>query len=626
MKKSVTKKQRIRKKHITRKQARNRRKKTNRRQRKAKKTRRRTRRKTGGQDNTTVKQLFGRTYSIQDVDYDGDCMYHSILRATRANDKEPGTMRDEKGAYWTPKVLRKYLAENVYNYSDITEQYGDMLKEIVGEIKNGIKDPGNPRNWGSEPVVQIVNRIFDIDIQIVDKSTWKLMWGSGEVTDDTILLLWVNGAHYMWLKEENKATAKEEKKEENNGYTELNDIWNDRKVTDEEAINMIRGLKNVDLNNLVRNRESILYKTVYPYNYYTPKFPGYGLPVINALVNAGANPNQVLRGVKVVGDEKIYNGETALDLLVKDYKHLLDNERTIKEILRYDRNADYFDKFYVTRLVQQVDFEKPKFMLVMSRSGLIYEQKRIQKETAPKLEKELTRLGEIIDYLSKRTKTAPGQAKISAAKIRNSDKLWDMSHPTQGRRYNYSRMKISDFVKAIREHDLKKVKDMVDAGIDVNQKQSDNREEKFPVCEAITATDIIDPADRYKIRVVMGGGVNDNEKNGDAGVSKSNAIQIVKLLINSGAKMDQPCDEIYQDANTPLQELGLLHRDYEWEPDNRREVEQLIMYAFQHGATPPIRDATDRENDYSEELYDSEEVEDIITTLYEKYKRTKKNT
>jgi len=187
-------------------------------------------------------------------------------------------------------------------------------------------------------------------------------------------------------------------------------------------------------------------------------------------------------------------------------------------------------------------------------------------------------------------------------------------------------MKISDFVKAIREHDLKKVKDMVDAGIDVNQKQSDNREEKFPVCEAITATDIIDPADRYKIRVVMGGGVNDNEKNGDADVSKSNAIQIVKLLINSGAKMDQPCDEIYQDANTPLQELGLLHRDYEWEPDNRREVEQLIMYAFQHGATPPIRDATDRENDYSEELYDSEEVEDIITTLYEKYKRTKKNT
>ena len=624
MKKSVTKKQRIRKKHITRKQARNRRRKTKRRQRKAKKTRRRTRRKTGGQDNTTFKQLFGRTYSIQDVDYDGDCMYHSILRATRANDKEPGTMRDEKGAYWTPKVLRKYLAENVYNYSDITEQYGDMLKEIVGEIKNGIKDPGNPRNWGSEPVVQIVNRIFDIDIQIVDKSTWKLMWGSGEVTDDTILLLWVNGAHYMWLKEENKATAKEEKKEEKEEKKE--DIWNDRKVTDEEAINMIRGLKNVDLNKLNWNRQSILYNTAHRYGYYTPKFPGYGLPVINALVNAGANPNQVLRGVKVVGDEKIYNGETALDLLVKDYKQLLDNEMTIKAILRYDLNADYFDKFYVTGLVQQVDFEKPKFRLLMSRYGLGHEQKRIQKETVPKLEKELTRLGEIIDYLSKRTKTAPGQAKISAAKIRNSDKLWDMSHPTQGRVYNYSRMKISDFVKAIREHDLKKVKDMVDAGIDVNQKQSDNNDEKFPVCEAITATDIIDPADRYKIRVVMGGGVNDNEKNGDAGVSKSNAIQIVKLLINSGAKMDQPCDEIYQDANTPLQELGLLHRDYEWEPDNRREVEQLIMYAFQHGATPPIRDATDRENDYSEELYDSEEVEDIITTLYEKYKRTKKNT
>ena len=397
-------------------------------------------------------------------------------------------------------------------------------------------------------------------------------------------------------------------------------------MTDEEAINMIRGLKNVDLNKLNWNRESILYNTAHRYGGSIAGFPGYGLPVINALVNAGANPNQVLRGVKVVGDEKIYNGETALDLLVKDYKFLVKNERTIKEILRYDRNADYFDKFYVTRLVQQVDFEKPKFRLLMSRYCLGREQKRLQKETVPKLEKELTRLGEIIDYLSKRTKTAPGQAKISAAKIRNSDKLWDMSHPTQDRVYNYSRMKISDFVKAIREHDLKKVKDMVDAGIDVNQKQSDNNDEKFPVCEAITATDIIDPADRYKIRVVMGGGVNDNEKNGDAGVSKSNAIQIVKLLINSGAKMDQPCDEIYQDANTPLQELGLLHRDYEWEPDNRREVEQLIMYAFQHGATPPIRDATDRENDYSEELYDSEEVEDIITTLYEKYKRTKKNT
>ena len=114
---------------------------------KKKKLKRRTRKNTRG-GNKTVK-LFDRTYSIQDVKYDGDCMYHSILRATKEKGKEPGTLRNNKGEYFTPKDLRKYLVENVPNYSDIKEHYGEILPEIMSQIKDGIKNPRNPNNWGS---------------------------------------------------------------------------------------------------------------------------------------------------------------------------------------------------------------------------------------------------------------------------------------------------------------------------------------------------------------------------------------------------------------------------------------------------------------------------------------------
>ena len=176
---------------------------------KKKKIKRKTKKIAKG-GNKTVK-LFDRNYSIQDVKYDGDCMYHSILRATKEKGKEPGTLRNKKGEFFTPKDLRKDLVEKVPNYTEITAMYGEILPEILNGIKAGINDPRNPNNWGTDSTIQFVNRIYDLDIQVVNKSNFQLMSAGNPVTDDTILLLWVNGAHYMWLKEEKEDNKTKEK-------------------------------------------------------------------------------------------------------------------------------------------------------------------------------------------------------------------------------------------------------------------------------------------------------------------------------------------------------------------------------------------------------------------------------
>ena len=186
------------------------------------------------------------------------------------------------------------------------------------------------------------------------------------ITDETILLLWVKGAHYMWLKEEQEApiTPKKEEKEKQQDTVSPNypnplesedasgvpgpsinllELLKKKKenpepyrlienaLTDEEIIKIIQSLKHGDesLNMLddydydfnkgtkLRGKQSPLY--------YAGK--NFGLPVVKALIDAGADPNKMLKGINVVGVPIVYDGETALDLLVEDFKKILTDKK-----------------------------------------------------------------------------------------------------------------------------------------------------------------------------------------------------------------------------------------------------------------------------------------------------------
>lgn len=569
---------------------------TKKRKRHNKKTNKKRKNTKGGQGDTDdIKKLFGRSYSIQDVNYDGDCMYHSILRATREQGKEPGILRNKKGEYWTPKDLRQYLVENISNYSDIKEHYGDMLPTIINEIKGGITNPSYSRNWGSQPIVEFVNRIFGVDIQIVDKSTWKIISAGGSVTDETILLLWINGQHYMWLKKEQENHEHSThipiiemltKKEGEPQYY----IIQDNAMSDEELVNIIRSTKSGDMSidTLDNKKQSALY--------YAGK--NFGLPVVKALIDAGAVPNTLLRGVKVIGDETVYDGETVLDLLAKQYKHLLDDKLYIETVLKYNMDDPKTpEPWFIRDELRQIKNMKapsPALNMFPRKHMVKIEQQTIKKNLVElAIKKELERLGPIIDYLIPLTTTNVNKRIKNSEKMKNEPERdrWKTvaAHPTQYLHYRYDKMKKSDLSNAIKEHDVEKVKSIIDSGVDVNQIQSDNPREKLPIFEALDQIENVYYSPPYE------GYIRKSEPK--SSVLNTNVVKIIKILIDAGATMNSQISKAGDKdtipdtgfINTLIIGIGIYkynENDFNNDPIIAYIYEDLLQYAFQRGAKP----------------------------------------
>ena len=631
---------------------------------KKKKLKRRTRKSIkGGQgdDNNVIKKkLFCRSFTVQDVNYDGDCMYHSILRATREKGKEPGTLRNEKGEYFTPKDLRKYLVENIQNYSDIKEQYGELLPEIISQIKDGIKNPSNPNNWGSQPIVEFVNRMFGVDIQIMNKANWKIISAGTPVTDETIFLLWVNGAHYMWLKEEDPEEDNEEQ-ERTEDNTNLNVnlidmlkknesdkfyvIPNNSK-TDEEIIKIIRSMKNGDktLNTLnIQKKQNRLGETIVSKLsplYYAGK--NFGLPVVKALIDKGANPDQILMGINIAGDTKVYDGETALDLLVKDFKFLLDDKSTINKFLNY--NPDGHDQYDNHRQVQELKSIKsikapsPVLSQFPSKQVLNIEKQKIKKDSVElAIQKEIDRIGPIIDYLIPLTKSNVNKHVKSFKKMMNESDVnrWNSvgSHPTQYLHYRYNRMKKSPLSEAIKEHDFEKVKSILLTGINVNDIQSDNPYENRPIYEALdeieNLVDIEDSIANFAFR-----GVPIPSSN----IEKLELIKIIKLLIDAGAALntqkekdkDNPNEEITVEFGIVQPLINRIEKEkfnpstsFNNHPHEASIYEHLLEYAFQHGAKLEPYEGSEKKWYDSDKATEEQGInpDDYLRKLYEKSKK-----
>jgi hypothetical protein len=581
---------------------------------KKKKIKRKTKKIAKG-GNKTVK-LFDRNYSIQDVKYDGDCMYHSILRATKEKGKEPGTLRNKKGEYFTPKDLRKDLVEKVPNYTEITDMYGEILPEILNGIKAGINDPRNPNNWGTDSTIQFVNRIYDLDIQVVNKSNFQLMSAGNPVTDDTILLLWVNGAHYMWLKEEKEDNKTKEKspnpeknsnnvKESSKNKTYLNEniidllkkkrgkqepyIIQETAMSDEEIINVINSLDYGDesLNELdeLENPDRFGMKKFEGKNsplYYAGR--NFNLPVVKALIKAGADPNKMLKGINVVNDPKVYDGETALDLLVKDFKFFIRDKRTIKNFLKFDpRSGDGWNEVYSLKNLHSMKAPTTALTTISPKPFTIRREQEIIKNTSPQvipaIEKELDRLGPIIDYLITITTDNVHKNIMTSNQMKTllADLYHDVpkGHPTQRSNYRFGLMKKSPIAKAIEESDLGKVKSLINPEFNIYSPQSDNPDEGSPISEAHIALDKIEEGSKPDIQMYP-------------------EVKIIKLLMDTNTFLNQQksksdMEDEQSFIDDLIREIG-FNKFNENNFNNNSELadiyEHLLLYAFQRGAKP----------------------------------------
>ena len=126
-------------------------------------------------------------------------------------------------------------------------------------------------------------------------------------------------------------------------------------------------------------------------------------------------------------------------------------------------------------------------------------EQKIIKDTSPpvvsSIQKELERLGPIIDYLIPLTSANVNKNIKTSEQMKNKQyisNLWNdvpKGHATQRSIYQFHRMKVSPIIKAIRDKDFEKLKSLNVGAYpfsDIYTVYSDNPDESYPLEEAVS--------------------------------------------------------------------------------------------------------------------------------------------
>ena len=130
-------------------------------------------------------------YVRKDVVGDGDCMYHSIIAATRHIGVAPGN--DEK---MTPTKLRRELINGINGMGDCIDLINE-IDELDDVTLNNLKDRIENNGWGGALECRVIQCLYKVPITIVAQNTGQIV-NFVDIVNGGIVLIY-SGNHYNWL-------------------------------------------------------------------------------------------------------------------------------------------------------------------------------------------------------------------------------------------------------------------------------------------------------------------------------------------------------------------------------------------------------------------------------------------
>jgi len=145
----------------------------------------------------------GVKYKVMNVPGDGHCMYRSILDASRAIGKEPGTQFGTEFGSTTQDIVgargfRKKVVEIIKKDKEIfpEAEFGNWARRYKAEMLSSI----NNGDYGDDTILKAIARHYKLDIATLKENGEK--YNREDIKDGGIVLLLTgNGrdAHYDWL-------------------------------------------------------------------------------------------------------------------------------------------------------------------------------------------------------------------------------------------------------------------------------------------------------------------------------------------------------------------------------------------------------------------------------------------
>lgn len=161
-------------------------------------------------------------YEEKKVPEDGNCLYNSILSATKDQNMNPGELDAFKSNNMNDNInnFRKELVKIIKQVrdkknNDIQKKCklwftmfndDDTINTLIKRIESGILKP-NQKNapnasWGGNEEVSLIECVYGIKIKIISKEDSNIQYHNESTTEEKnmITLFYVNGNHYNWLK------------------------------------------------------------------------------------------------------------------------------------------------------------------------------------------------------------------------------------------------------------------------------------------------------------------------------------------------------------------------------------------------------------------------------------------
>lgn len=144
-----------------------------------------------------------------EVSDNGDCLYISVLQASKAKGLAPGTKCG------TPTELRAYVLKNIDKVIKDNNLEAFFPKYVVDGVKTRLALGLKPKNgmvpmnaWGGESEIQIMARLFKIKIISVSFPDDRVV-NNMDITGDKneIILAFMNNNHYDWAEYSTGATT-----------------------------------------------------------------------------------------------------------------------------------------------------------------------------------------------------------------------------------------------------------------------------------------------------------------------------------------------------------------------------------------------------------------------------------
>lgn len=139
----------------------------------------------------------------------GDCLYISVLRASKAKGLAPGTKCG------TPTELRAHVLKHMDEVIKKNNLEAFFTNEVVEDVRRRLTLGLKPKNgrvssdaWGGENEIQIIARLFNLKIISVSFVEDRIV-NNMDVTgaDNEIILAYMNDNHYDWAEYSTGATT-----------------------------------------------------------------------------------------------------------------------------------------------------------------------------------------------------------------------------------------------------------------------------------------------------------------------------------------------------------------------------------------------------------------------------------